>query len=84
MPVRNEAESILPLLAEIQFALAGLGSSEVVYLDNGSSDATALLTGVRAAQGEWIATLDGDGQNDPANIAKLGAARDAARVDSKL
>ena len=29
---------------------------------------TALLTGVRAARGEWIATLDGDGQNDPADI----------------
>jgi dolichol-phosphate mannosyltransferase len=39
---------------------------------------TALLTGVRAARGEWIATLDGDGQNDPADIFKLLAARDAA------
>src|SRR6185295_15201238 len=36
---------------------------------------TALLTGVRAARGEWIATLDGDGQNDPADIPKLLAAR---------
>ena len=31
----------------------------------------AILTGVRAAAGEWIATLDGDGQNDPADIARL-------------
>ena len=36
----------------------------------------ALLTGVRAARGEWIATLDGDGQNDPADVPKLLAARD--------
>ena len=32
---------------------------------------TAILTGVRAAQAPLIATLDGDGQNDPADIPKL-------------
>ena len=37
----------------------------------------AVLTGVRAARGRWIATLDGDGQNDPADIPRLLAARDA-------
>lgn len=31
----------------------------------------AILTGVRAARGIWIATLDGDGQNDPADIPAL-------------
>ena len=31
----------------------------------------AILTGVRAASGTWIATLDGDGQNDPADIPAL-------------
>ncbi|MBV9786263.1 MAG: glycosyltransferase family 2 protein [Acidisphaera sp.] len=31
----------------------------------------AILTGVRAAGGTWIATLDGDGQNDPADIPAL-------------
>jgi dolichol-phosphate mannosyltransferase len=31
----------------------------------------AIITGVRAAGGEWIATLDGDGQNDPADIPAL-------------
>jgi dolichol-phosphate mannosyltransferase len=31
----------------------------------------ALLTGVSAASGAWIITLDGDGQNDPADIPKL-------------
>ena len=98
IPVRNEAENILPLLAEIHAALEGKGEFEVVYVDDGSSDATsarlaealkahprlrvlahaescgqsaALVTGFRAARGEWIATLDGDGQNDPADIPKL-------------
>lgn len=31
----------------------------------------AVTTGVRAARHEWIATLDGDGQNDPADIPAL-------------
>lgn len=32
---------------------------------------TAVRTGVKAARGEWVVTLDGDGQNDPADIPKL-------------
>ena len=35
---------------------------------------TAVRSGVKAARFEWIATLDGDGQNDPADIPKLIAA----------
>ncbi len=35
---------------------------------------TAVRTGVKAAQYAWVATLDGDGQNDPADIPKLIAA----------
>jgi dolichol-phosphate mannosyltransferase len=31
----------------------------------------AIRTGVAAARGAWIATLDGDGQNDPADIPAL-------------
>jgi dolichol-phosphate mannosyltransferase len=33
----------------------------------------AIITGVKAARGRWIATLDGDGQNDPADIPRLFA-----------
>ncbi len=33
----------------------------------------AIRTGVKAASGRFIATLDGDGQNDPADIPKLWA-----------
>ncbi|TPG60414.1 glycosyltransferase family 2 protein [Roseomonas nepalensis] len=33
----------------------------------------AVVTGVRAARAPWIATLDGDGQNDPADIPRLWA-----------
>src|SRR5438552_13720348 len=31
----------------------------------------AIRTGVKAARAAWIATLDGDGQNDPADIPGL-------------
>jgi len=111
VPVRNEEDNILPLLAEIHAALEGGGDFEVVYVDDGSTDATparlaeamkrysclrvlahqescgqsaALMTGFRAARGGWIATLDGDGQNDPADIPRLLAARDAAAAPAGL
>jgi dolichol-phosphate mannosyltransferase len=35
---------------------------------------TAVRSGVKHAQYDWVATLDGDGQNDPADILKLMAA----------
>ncbi len=37
----------------------------------------AIITGVKAARGRWIATLDGDGQNDPADIPRLLARAEA-------
>jgi dolichol-phosphate mannosyltransferase len=35
----------------------------------------AIRSGVKAARAPWIATLDGDGQNDPADIPNLWAMR---------
>ena len=49
-----------------------------------SGQSTAIRNGVTAARGTWIATLDGDGQNDPADIPKLLAERDGATPDVKL
>lgn len=49
-----------------------------------SGQSTAIRTGVEAARADWVATLDGDGQNDPADLPKLLAARDAAAPDIKL
>lgn len=36
-----------------------------------SGQSAAIATGVREARAPWIATLDGDGQNDPADIPNL-------------
>ncbi len=49
-----------------------------------SGQSTAIRSGVKAARGVWIATLDGDGQNDPADIPKLLAQRDAGDPRVKL
>ncbi len=44
----------------------------------------AVTTGVRAARHEWIATLDGDGQNDPADIPALLAVLADAKQPANL
>lgn len=49
-----------------------------------SGQSTAVRNGVKAARGQWIATLDGDGQNDPADIPKLIEARNKAAPEIKL
>ncbi len=48
----------------------------VIRHEKSCGQSTAVRTGVRMALGDWIATLDGDGQNDPADIPKLLAALD--------
>lgn len=52
---------------------AALEAAGVRRLRHRSScgQSAAIVTGVRAARGTWIATLDGDGQNDPADIPRL-------------
>lgn len=44
----------------------------------------ALCTGVRVARGTWVITLDGDGQNDPADIPSLIEAAAKAHPAERL
>src|ERR1700745_61373 len=98
VPVRNEMENVAPLAEEIAAALTGRWSFEVIFVNDGSTDDTALAlgwlmaerpwvrqinhamscgqsaavrTGVAAARAPLVATLDGDGQNDPSFIPAL-------------
>jgi dolichol-phosphate mannosyltransferase len=43
----------------------------VIRHRRGCGQSAAIHTGVRHARGRYIATLDGDGQNDPADIPRL-------------
>jgi glycosyltransferase involved in cell wall biosynthesis len=98
VPVRNEADNVAPLIVEIAAALDGRWIYEIIYVNDGSTDATAerlvavmkqranlrqirhatssgqsaaVRSGVLAARGAIVATLDGDGQNNPAFLPDL-------------
>ena len=99
IPVYNEADSLEPLVAEIDAALTAAGLAfEVVFVDDGSSDgsfavmkrlaaarrdvrvvklrrnfgkAAALSHGFGVCRGDVVVTLDGDRQDDPAEIPRL-------------
>jgi dolichol-phosphate mannosyltransferase len=60
----------------VERAMAARPEIRLLRHDARAGQSAAIWTGVRAARGEWIATLDGDGQNDPADLGKLIAARD--------
>ena len=49
-----------------------------------AGQSTAVRTGVKAARAAWIATLDGDGQNDTAAIPNLLDQRASAAADVNL
>ena len=44
----------------------------------------AIASGIKAASTQWIATLDGDGQNDPADILKLYRTMDESPDDVQM
>jgi dolichol-phosphate mannosyltransferase len=113
VPVCNEAENIEPLAREVDAALRARAPYELIFVDDGSTDATAetvrrlrerelpqlrllqhsfrsgqsaaVRSGVSAARATWVATLDGDGQNDPADLPKFLVARsDPANAGARL
>ncbi len=99
VPLFNEEDNVEPMLDELFAVLDGLEpASEVICIDDGSSDGTfdklrgvaarrpgmsvlrlaknygqtaALSAGFHAAVGEVVITIDGDMQNDPADIPRL-------------
>jgi glycosyltransferase involved in cell wall biosynthesis len=71
-------------LAKLQKLKREVPELRVIHHVTQSGQSTAVRNGVKAARGEWIATLDGDGQNDPADIPKLLAERARSSADVKL
>jgi dolichol-phosphate mannosyltransferase len=104
IPVRDEEDSVGPLLGETAAALEPLDQAwEAVFVDDGSTDGTfagltrlhaahdnvrivrlrrnfgkaaALQAGFAQAAGDVVVTMDGDGQDDPAEIPRLLAKLD--------
>lgn len=71
-------------LAALRALKAEAPELRVLHHASQSGQSTAIRNGVKAARGAWIATLDGDGQNDPADIPKLLDARAASAERIKL
>ena len=71
-------------LAVLHAARAGIPELRILAHDTQAGQSRAIRDGVRAARAPWVATLDGDGQNDPADLPKLVAARDAGDPQVKL
>lgn len=96
----NEVENVEPMVREIAEACAALAPFEAIFVNDGSTDATAdriaalraefpwlrevrhrapcgqsaaVRSGVLAAQAPIVCTIDGDGQNPPAEIPTLVA-----------
>jgi dolichol-phosphate mannosyltransferase len=94
----NEADNVEAVAAEVLARLTEGPPFELIFVDDGSADATAarlrplrlshpeirllrherrcgktaaLVTGTTAARGEWIVTMDGDGQNDPTDLLPM-------------
>ncbi len=57
--------------AVLKQALRDFKALRVIRHEQSCGQSTAIYTGVKAAKYPWIATLDGDGQNDPADIPRL-------------
>ena len=104
IPVYNEADSLEPLVAEIDESLRAAGLEyEIVFVDDGSTDgsfavmqqlaaprgdvrivklrrnfgkAAALSHGFAECRGDYVVTMDGDRQDDPAEIPRLIAPLD--------
>lgn len=60
--------------------ISALNDIRLIALQKNCGQSAAMYAGLRAAKGELIAMMDGDGQNDPAEIPKLVEAMASADV----
>lgn len=71
-------------LAVLRAEQARVAQLRVIRHLSQSGQSTAVRNGVKAARGGWIVTLDGDGQNDPADIPGLLDERARSTGEVKL
>jgi dolichol-phosphate mannosyltransferase len=71
-------------VAAIQAERASIPEIRLLQHSKRCGQSRAVCTGVEAARAEWVATLDGDGQNDPADIPALLEAVNGAEPSLKL
>lgn len=70
---------------EVLQQLKEAGHIRVVTHGRNLGQSIALTSGVAAAAGTWIASLDGDGQNDPLDLPRLfGEAQEACARDEDI
>ncbi len=67
--------------AEIATAHARWPECQELRLEKNSGQAVALLAGLRAARGEYLLMMDGDGQNDPRDFPAVLALVESGKFD---
>ena len=76
--------SVDATVAAIRRLQSSMGRVRLLRHATNYGQSAAIRTGVRAARGAWIATLDGDGQNDPADVPGLWRLARGASADLPL
>jgi dolichol-phosphate mannosyltransferase len=72
---RDNSPHILAQLVELDSRV------QVITFNRNYGQSTAMIAGVEAAVGDWIATLDADGQNDPKDIPLMWAVISRQKTD---
>src|SRR5579862_5529020 len=70
--------------AAIRALMPGDARLRLIRHAQSCGQSAAIRSGIVAARGHWIATIDADGQNDPADMPRLWEIARAARSDEKL
>ena len=77
----GSSDNSIEILLSIQ---ANCPQLRVISHKQCSGQSASLITGIKAAQSDIIATLDGDGQNDPADIPVLYSAFKEVKDSNRL
>jgi dolichol-phosphate mannosyltransferase len=80
VPVRNEAGNVAPLVAEIEAACAAFPSFEVVYVDDGSTDATPSVLAELAASKPWLRSVRHEASCGQSAAVRTGVRRSRAPI----